>query len=90
MVYRYLEVLASGSLLLAPDVPGILNYFTPGIHFVAFGSVGEAADKATYYLSAPSEADQISRQGHMRAKALVESRAFWLQINSALGPVGFF
>jgi len=90
MVYRYLEVMACGSLLLAPAVPGVMNYFTPGIHFVPFESVEDAHDKAVYYLEANEEGDRIRLEGQRRAKALIESRVFWLQINSALGPNGFF
>ena len=90
MVYRYLEVLACGSLLLAPAVPGVMNYFTPGIHFVPFESVQDAHDKAVYYLEANEQANRIRLEGQRRAKALIESRVFWLQINAALGPKGFF
>ena len=90
MVYRYLEVLACGSLLLAPAVPGVMNYFTPGLHFVSFDSVQDAHDKAVYYLEANEQADRIRLEGQRRAKALIESRVFWLQINAALGPKGFF
>lgn len=90
MVYRYIEVLACGSLLLAPAVPGVMNYFTPGIHFVPFESVQDAHDKAVYYLEANEQADRIRLEGQRRAKALIESRVFWLQINAALGPKGFY
>jgi hypothetical protein len=90
MVYRYVEVLACGSLLLAPAVPGVMNYFTPGIHFVPFESVQDAHDKAVYYLEANEQANRIRLEGQRRAKALIESRVFWLQINAALGPKGFF
>jgi hypothetical protein len=90
MVYRYLEVLACGSLLLAPVVPGVLNYLTPGLHFVAFDTVADAHEKAVYYLNATEEADLIRREGQRRASALIESHVFWMQINAALGPDGFF
>lgn len=90
MVYRYIEVLACGSLLFAPAVPGVMNYFTPGRHFVAFDSVQEAHEKALHYLEATEDADQIRREGQRRAKVLIESRVFWLQLNAALGPAGFF
>ena len=38
LVYRYTEVLASGSLLVAPIVPGVEEYFRPGVDFVSFQS----------------------------------------------------
>lgn len=90
MVYRYLEVLACGSLLLAPAVPGVLSYLTPGVHFVSYDTIGDAHEKAVYYLNSTAEADLIRREGHRRATALIESHAFWMQINAALGPDGFF
>lgn len=90
MVYRYLEVLASGSLLLAPSLPGIESYFLPNVHFVDYNSVDEACEKAMYYLENTEKANSIRFEGHKKARALIESNAFWLQINSALGPSGFY
>ena len=48
LVYRYSEVLAAGSLLVAPMVPGIEMYFRPGVDFVDFSSTAEAVDKIAY------------------------------------------
>ena len=45
LVYRYLEVLASGSLLIAPNVPGVDRYFKPGIHFVSYENNDDAIDE---------------------------------------------
>ena len=90
LVYRYLEVMAAGSLLLAPAVPGVETYFTPGVHFVAYESVSDAYEKAAYYLASSDDAEKVRRRGHLRARALIDSRSFWVQINSSLGPDGFF
>ncbi len=78
-------------LLLAPAVPGVMNYFTPGIHFVPFESVRDAHDKAVYYLEANEQANRIRLEGQRRAKALIESRVFWLPNSTLhLAPKGFF
>ena len=87
-VYRYLEVLASGSLLVAPNLPGIELYFTPGEHFVDFSNEQNAADKIQYYLEHDIEAERISKQGFERAKSLVESRSFWLTLDVFLSKDG--
>ncbi|NKB77915.1 MAG: glycosyltransferase [Gammaproteobacteria bacterium] len=83
-VYRYLEVMACGSLLVAPDLPGIERYFQPGVHFVSFLSEKDAAKKVQYYLENNREREQISLQGFERVKNLVESRSFWLGLDTCL------
>jgi len=87
-VYRYFEVMASGSLLIAPKLPGLELYFTPGEHFVDFANEQEAADKIEYYLTHADETQRISRQGFERAQSLVESRSFWLGIDVFLSKDG--
>lgn len=89
MVYRYLEVLASGSLLLAPPVPGVSRYFKPGKHFVSFESLDDAIEKARFYLDKPQEAETIRMAGHERAAQLIRMHSLWLQIDTALGYESF-
>ena len=85
LVYRYLEVLAAGSLLLAPAVPGVERYFKPGKHFVAFNSVEHAAEQARYFLDNPKDVEKIRLAGHRRACELISVQSFWVQIDTALG-----
>ena len=85
LVYRYLEVLAAGSLLLAPPVPGVSRYFELGKHFVGFESLEDAIEKARFYLDHPQEAETIRRAGHEKAAQLIRTHSFWLQIDTALG-----
>lgn len=85
LVYRYIEVLAAGSLLMAPSVPGVTRYFIPGIHFISFNSEADALEKARYYLNHPEEANKIASAGHAKAIHLIRANAFWLQIDTALG-----
>ena len=89
LVYRYLEVLASGSLLLAATVPGISRYFEPGKHFVSYDSIGDAVKKASYYLDNSKEAEKIRTAGHQKAVNLIRSHTFWVQIDTALGSESF-
>lgn len=89
LVYRYLEVLASGSLLLAPPVPGVSRYFQPGKHFVGFESLEDAIEKARFYLDHPKEAETIRMAGHEKAAQLIRIHSFWLQIDTALGSESF-
>jgi len=85
MVYRYLEVTAAGSLLIAPYVPGLDRYFSSGVHFAKFETVDEAIDFICYYLEHPSERENIAKEGFERASALIEARVFWTSINAGLG-----
>jgi len=90
LVYRYLEVLTSGSLLLAPLVPGVARYFDPDKDFVSYESLEEAVEKAKYYLDHQSEAEAIRKRGHEKAVALIRMHAFWVQIDTALGNESLF
>jgi hypothetical protein len=85
LLYRYLEVVACGTLLVAPEVPGIGRFFTPGEHFVSFKKPEDAIDAIEYYLNHPVERGKIAKQGYARARALIESRIFWLTMDVALG-----
>jgi hypothetical protein len=84
LVYRYLEVLASGSLLIAPEVPGVDRYFKAGEHFVSYTNIEDAILKISYYLENKRERDLIASQGNSIAKSLIDSRIFWALIDSNL------
>jgi hypothetical protein len=84
LVYRYIEVLASGSLLIAPEVPGVDRYFKAGEHFISFTNVEDAINKIAYYLENKKERDLVAFHGNVRAKSLIESRIFWTLIDSNL------
>jgi hypothetical protein len=90
LVYRYLEVLASGSLLVAQDVPSVRRYFTPGIHFVSFDTPENAIDVISYFMGNEAERLLIARQGKARADALISSRSFWTMVDTGLGQDSLF
>jgi hypothetical protein len=85
LTYRYLEVLASGALLVAPEVPGIRRYFVPGEHFVSFTTPDHASEVIEYYLTNEIERAKISKKGRERAKALVAAHSFWVGVDIGLG-----
>ena len=89
LVYRYLEVLAAGSLLLASPVPGVSRYFEPGKHFVSYETLDDAVQKANYYLDHPQEAEKIRKAGQEKAALLIRMHSFWVQIDTALGSESF-
>ena len=84
LVYRYLEVLASGSLLVAQEVPSVQRYFTPGVHFISFDTTESAVSAISHFLGDMSERSRIAKQGKERADALINARSFWVQIDSML------
>lgn len=85
LIYRYLEVMACGTLLVAPVVPGIQRFFIPGVHFVAFTSTSNAVDVLEYYLLNEKERNEIAANGKTQAEALINSRTFWMGIDIGLG-----
>lgn len=85
MIYRYLEVMASGALLVAPEVPGVRRYFVPGEHFVSFTSSAHASEVIEYYLVNEAERAKIAQKGRSRAQALVAARSFWVGVDIGLG-----
>lgn len=85
MIYRYLEVIASGALLVAPEVPGIRRFFVPGEHFVSFTSPAHASEVIEYYLINETERVKIAQNGRNRAHALVTARSFWVGVDIGLG-----
>lgn len=85
LVYRYTEVLASQTLLLAPHVPGIERYFIPGEDFVEYRDLNDAYVKALYYLEHVDEAKEIASQGHSKMRNMIERSFFWQQIDYSLG-----
>ncbi len=84
LVYRYVEAMAAGSLLIAPAVTGVDRYFEPNIHFVAFTTPAEAIEKIVYYLENKLERDMISAEGNKMARSLVESKIFWTLVDGNL------
>ena len=85
LIYRYLEVLASGALLVAQDVPSVRRFFTPGIHFVSFDSSNDAIKVINHYMEHELERRLIAEEGHKRANALIDMRIFWVSVDSMLG-----
>ena len=85
LIYRYLEVLASGSLLIAQEVPSVRRYFLPDQHFVAYENPQDAAEKIVFYLKNRVARDRIAQLGKAKADALINAGIFWLLIDSRLG-----
>jgi spore maturation protein CgeB len=85
LIYRYLEVPASGSLLLAPIVPSIERFFKPNEHFVSFNSIEEAVEKIEFYLNNSEERKRIAMNGYLKAHSIINSNLYWVNIDLALG-----
>lgn len=89
-LFRYTEVLLCESLLVAPNIPGVERFFTPGIHFVDFTSPEHAAEQIEFYLENRGALKKISKQGKIRAQHLISARTYWMTIDTALGKNSFF
>lgn len=84
LVYRYLEVLASGSLLVAPAVPSVCRYFTPWVHFIPFNTSEDAIKVISHFLDHDAERLIVAKRGKERAEALISARCFWMVVDTAL------
>jgi hypothetical protein len=85
LIYRYLEVPASGSLLIAPRVPSIERFFKQDEHFVSFETIEEAIDKIEFYLTHEKERVDLSKNGYEKAHSLIDSNLYWIIVDTALG-----
>ncbi|TGK51926.1 glycosyltransferase family 1 protein [Leptospira kanakyensis] len=85
LTYRYLEAMAVGTLLIAPEVPGMRRFFIPGVHFVSYDTEEDAANKIEYYIHNPKERKLLSEKGAEKAEHLIKSNIYWLLIDSLLG-----
>jgi len=84
LLYRYLEVITSGSLLVAQEVPAVRRFFIPGVHYIAYTNSQDAIDKIIFYLKNKKDRETIAIQGKKRADSLLNSRFFWLSIDTCL------
>jgi len=85
VIYKYIEVLACGSLLIAPRTPGVERFLTSGEHYVPYFDLQNAAQLVRHYLKHDDERERIAKQGYEKVKSIVNSRLFWTCIDSALG-----
>lgn len=85
LIYRYLEVLVCGSILIAQEVPGVRRFFVPGEHFVTFDSSENAISQIHDIFQRIESFKEIAYEGNKRANVLIESRVFWVLIDSSLG-----
>jgi hypothetical protein len=90
LVYRYLEALACGTLLVAPIVPAIERYFTPWQHFIPYNTPEDAVKVISYYLDNVCDRVAIVDRGRKRAEDLISSRCFWSIIDSSLSQDSMF
>lgn len=85
LIYRYIEVPAAGSLLIAQTVPSIERFFKPDEHFVSFDTVEEAIEKIEYYLKNEKELVRLANNGYNKAHSIINSNLYWVSIDLALG-----
>lgn len=85
LIYRYIEVPAAGSLLIAPTVPSIERFFKPDVHFISFDTIEEAVGKIEYYLKNEKERQIIANNGYLKAHSIINSNFYWISIDLALG-----
>jgi glycosyltransferase involved in cell wall biosynthesis len=90
VLYRYTETLACGTFLIAMDVPGIRKLYAPGVHYIAYESNEDAAEKILYYLENEEERERIMQAGHQRAKELINTHRFWSSIDTGLGSKSMY
>lgn len=88
LVYRYIEVLATGALLIAPAVSGAERYFSPGMHFLECPSIDVLIQDVPKILSDEKQVSEIRERGRKQVSALVAQNFFWRRVNEELRARG--
>ena len=87
---RVFEALATRSLLLTPDVPGLADLFQDGVHLVTYrdGDHADALDKLRYWADPVRDADRetIAEAGY---RAVLAGHTMRHRVAALLAPMGF-
>ena len=86
MVYRVHEVLAAGAALVTSRVKGADLFFSPGVDFLEFDSVSEAAEHIRRLVSDRDFREATRAAGHAASRRIILERLFWHSIDSRLHP----
>jgi len=84
LIYRYLEVPACGSVLIAQEIPGLSRYMQPDIHYISYTTPQEAIEKVLYYWNNPEELQRIAIAGRERIRSLIRLGLYWICVDTAL------
>lgn len=84
-IYRYLEVTAAGTVLVAQEVPGLERFFTADVHYIKYDSPAEAAEKISYYLNHKKAREEIAINGQIKASEIINAQVYWLLLDQCLG-----
>ncbi|MBS1189834.1 MAG: hypothetical protein H6R10_1626 [Rhodocyclaceae bacterium] len=84
LIYRYLEVPAAGSVLVAQEVPSLRRYLVPDRHFIAYSTPEEAVRKISHYWNHPSELEEIARAGREKVRSVIRANMYWICVDTAL------
>ena len=84
MVYRYLEATICGSVLLAPDVPGVNKYFCIDEEFISYKTKNDAVVKVINLLRDEPYRSMVAKRGLLKARSLVNTHRFWREIDNYL------
>lgn len=86
MVYRVHEVLAAGAALVTSRVNGADVFFSPGIDFLEFDSVSEAAEHIRRLVSDRNFREATRTAGHDASRRIILEKSLWHSIESHLHP----
>lgn len=65
---RALDIMGCNGFLLSNYQPELAEYFSPNVDFIAYGSMEEAIDLATYFLTHEDERKKIALSGYEKVK----------------------
>jgi len=81
LIYRYIECLAAGSILVANEVPSINRLLEPNLDFISFENSKDACKKIIEFLNNYPESENKYRS---KMSSLIELNLFWLLIDYGL------
>jgi len=84
LIYRYLEVPATGAVLVAQEVPSLERFFVPGVHYISYKNSNDAIEKIEYFWRKPEEISRIAFEGNKKARSIIESNSYWVCVDIGL------
>lgn len=85
LIYRYTEALACKTLLVAPIIEGASKFFKNQHHYCGYVDIDDAVKKIKDLYYDKDKIRNISSKGYSRINELVNSGAYWIQIETLLG-----
>lgn len=88
LVYRYIEALAAGTVLIAPTIEGAEEFLEAGTHFIRCDDISSPPPQLRRILMNRVLLEKIRLNARQRIRELTEEDFFWTFVNRELKSFG--